>query len=314
MPSRTLWLAGAALDFDGAVVAWLRQRGWEVTTLDPLPRPRVIVPGLSRWLRRQAYSSRMRSAPPTTLVLPYLAGDSLLLAGLPGLRTLGVALGSDILQRRRQARSERLFQGAVARYDALWAVSDQLGDALTALGRSPTWISAVGVDVSALCGDPGAPRRPSLVFSARREGDHYRHELVRAAARGASWHLVEAGDFTQRAMFEEFLKAEVVVSVPVSDGAPATLMEAMCLGAHVVASGGRTVRDWIGRFGGTYGEPQDPAELRALVDSAIASSRRETAETRRTRARAARAAFARDDLLSPLERWLGTAHHAKELP
>jgi hypothetical protein len=314
MHCRTLWLAGAALDFDGAVVAWLRQRGWEVTTVDPLPRPGFIVPGLSRWLRRHAYSSRMRSGPPATVVLPYLAGDSLLLAGLPGLRTLGVALGSDVLQRRRQGRSERLFRGAIARYDAVWAVSDQLGDALTALGRSPTWISAVGVDVSALRGDPGAPRRPSLVFSARREGDHYRHDLVRAAAREASWHVVEAADFTQRRMFEELVEAEVVVSVPVSDGAPATLMEAMCLGAHVVASGGRTVREWIERFGGTYGEPQNPADLRALVDSGIAGSRRETAEIRRTRARAARAAFARDDLLLPLERWLGTAHHAKERP
>jgi glycosyltransferase involved in cell wall biosynthesis len=109
-------------------------------------------------------------------------------------------------------------------------------------------------------------------------------------------------------MFEEFLKAEVVVSVPVCDGAPATLMEAFCMGTHVVASGGRTVRDWIARFGGTYGDPRDAAELRALVDRGIAGSRRETADARRARAQEARAAFSRDDLLSPLEQWLATGH------
>jgi glycosyltransferase involved in cell wall biosynthesis len=105
-------------------------------------------------------------------------------------------------------------------------------------------------------------------------------------------------------MISEYVRAHVVVSLPETDGAPATVMEALCMGAHVVASGGPTVRQWVADFGGTYGEPADAEEAHALLVGGLEAAAREGREMRRARAQRARAAFSRDTLLEPLRLWI----------
>jgi hypothetical protein len=239
-------------------------------------------------------------------VLPYLAGDSLLLAGASGLRTLGIAVGSDVFGRRRDGRVERLFRQALGALTAVWAVSDDLAAELERCGRTPDWVAPVGVDVAAL------PPVPSCVLetrgrllSARREAPIYRRSMIREAARGLpGLTLVEAADWSRGRLLAEMQEADVVMSFPATDGAPATVMEALSVGSHVVASGGGTVRDWLRRFGGSYGEPGRADEARTLIEEARARALRETAEERRARAEAARQAFDRNLLLQPLLRFV----------
>jgi hypothetical protein len=240
------------------------------------------------------------------LVLPYLAGDSELLAGTPGARTLGVALGSDLLRRRPHPRRDRSLRRALARYTALWAVSAELAETLARRGRRPDWVASVGVDLDLLPAGTEAFRRGRLV-SPRRQGPVYRHDLIRTTVSGTpELTLVEADDWPRPRLLREMAEAELVISLAETDGAPATIMEALCLGTHVVASGGSTVRGWLEEFGGTYGEPNDAEAARQLLAAARARASRESSEDRARRAAAARQAFDRDLLLSPLEAWLRT--------
>jgi glycosyltransferase involved in cell wall biosynthesis len=101
-------------------------------------------------------------------------------------------------------------------------------------------------------------------------------------------------------MFHEYSRAQLVVSLPETDGAPATIMEALCMGTHVLASGGPTVRGWLERFGGTYGEPKGPLEAAELIRFALSASARETEKTRAIRSQRAREAFDRRVALQPL--------------
>jgi hypothetical protein len=120
MFTQVLWLSGAAPAFDAAVVEWLRLRGMTVHQLSPEP-PTLNVPYLRRLLRVAAYGRRLEEFAGVPLVLPYLAGDALLLAGARGRRTLGIAVGSDVHLRPRTSRHEKWFRRALARFDACGA-------------------------------------------------------------------------------------------------------------------------------------------------------------------------------------------------
>src|SRR5450432_329930 len=114
----TAWLSGAAPAFDEGVLEWLTSRGIDARALSPEPVSAPVIPLLTAHRRRAAYRKRLGEA--RTLVLPYLAGDSLLLSALPGKRTLGVAVGSDVLRRRRSFRHERVFRTALRGFSAVW--------------------------------------------------------------------------------------------------------------------------------------------------------------------------------------------------
>ena len=302
------WLTGAAPAFDRAVVGWLQSHGVEVRPRSGLPRPPLVLPFLSRVGRIRAYCRRLRcGCAPLVLVLPYLAGDGLrlLLAGLPGARTPGVALGSDVLRRRASLAAERAFRSALRRYDAIWCVSAALAHELSWCGWSADWVAPVGVDLEALPALDPARREPGRIFSARREGPVYRRDWVReAAASIPNSTLVQPQIWTELRMMDEYQRAHVVVSVPASDGAPATVEEALCCGAHVVGSGGATVRQWLDIYGGTYGEPDSAAGVSELIRRGMQSTEGETELTRAARAASARKAFSRDQCLRPLLAWV----------
>jgi hypothetical protein len=239
------------------------------------------------------------------VILPYVAGDALLLAGAVRAPTLGVLVGSDVLRRRRNGSPERAFRRALQRLTGVWAVSEQLAREIDLCGRSADWVAPVGVDIGSVPRAEGANRHLNLVLSARGEAPVYRRALIREAValiEGAS--LVEAERWTQERLFQEMTRSQVVVSFAETDGAPATLMEALCVGAHIVASGGPTVRAWIEAFGGTYGEPTEIAGACRLIRAGLESSQCETEDFRRLRAARASAAFQRDRVLQPLEDWL----------
>lgn len=300
------WLEGAAPAFDEAVVEWLRRQGFEVNPARVRPRPRLVVPLVTRTLRVAAYRRLFQRAAARPLIfLPYLAGDTLLLAGMANTRTIGVALGSDILRRVRTGRVENVFRNALRRLDAVWAVSDAIAEDLTACGRPPTWVAPVGVDLSELRSLAGPSVEEGRIFSARRAASVYRLDWIRrAVSEMPGSALIEASAWPRSRMFEEYLRAEVVVSMSETDGAPATIMEALCVGAHVVASGGATVRGWLERLGGTYGEPKSVHEVRSLIREGLGVARRESATRRQTRAAHAKEAFDRDRVLRPLKHWL----------
>jgi hypothetical protein len=300
-----VWLEGAAPAFDEAVLRWLRRSGLDAIRIGQQPKPPVTIPLLTRLLRVSSYARSIEAWPRTPLVLPYLAGDALLLAGVKDRPTLGVALGSDVWLRLRTRRHETLFRAAIARLDALWAVSEALADELATCGRIPDWVAPVGVAVETLPPVPtDAPDR-GRIFSARNDSPVYRQSLIRAAVgRHTEWVLVEPRGFSCSRMYAEMLRAEVVVSLPITDGAPATIMEALCLGAHVVASGGATVRDWIDRFGGTYGEPHTAGDVLRIIEKGIEATRRTSRSQRLERALRARERFSRDAVLQPLLTYL----------
>jgi hypothetical protein len=298
------WLGGAAPAFDEAVTVWLASRGHAIRIVRPLDPPPWVVPALTRWKRVREYR-RLLSGQVRCLILPYVAGDAVLLAGAVSPPTLGVLVGSDVLRRRRTGRHERAFRRALRRLTGVWAVSDQLAQEVDLCSRPADWVAPVGVDLASLPRAEAAGRQPGLVLSARTEAPVYRRTLVREAIpliQGAS--LVEAERWAQRRLFDEMTRSEVVVSLARTDGAPATLMEALCLGAHVVASGGPTVRAWIEALGGTYGEPTNAEDASRLIRAGLYASRAETEGVRRLRATQARAAFDRNRVLQPLERWL----------
>ncbi len=301
-PRDVAWLCGAAPAFDEAVCAWLTAQDVEVHCLEPLPRPRHRLPALTRLLRVRAYLRRAMAA--TDLVLPYLAGDSLLLAGARTQRTLGAALGSDVLRRPEGRRQELLLRRALLRVEGLWAVSPALSRELESLGRAPNWSAPVGVDLKRLPPIGTGQRERGRVFSARREAPDYRRSWIRTAASFPSPNVVEADAWPLERMLEEYQRAEIVVSLPSTDGAPATLMEALSCGAHVVASGGPTVRSWIEKFGGTYGEPRTPENARELIELGMRRAQAESLVEQRERATRARRTFDRDVTLRPLLAWL----------
>jgi hypothetical protein len=297
------WLCGAAPAFDTAACDWLSEQGVKLLRLQMMPRPRYYLPVLTRTLRVRSYLRRLE--PATHLVLPYLAGDCLLLSYAGRLRTLGAALGSDLLQPRLNARQERTLARAIARFDAIWAVSEALSAELVAFGRSADWHQPIGVDLKRLPPSDARQREKGRIFSARNDDPFYRRTWIRSAADGIPGaSVVEPHSWPLERMFEEFTTAEIVVSLPATDGAPATLMEALCCGSHVVASGGSTVREWIRRFGGTYGEPQTVDETRGLMELGMRRARAETPSQQRERALAGRQVFDRDVTLRPLLGWL----------
>jgi hypothetical protein len=193
-----------------------------------------------------------------------------------------------------------LFRSALREFDATWAVSEQLSGEMVKAGRQPDWIASVGVERRELPGLPQVGPEQRRLFSPRGAAPLYRATWIRDAVSGEAWTLVEADRFDRSRMFTEYQRAELVISIPETDGAPATVMEALCSGAHVLASGGPTVRGWLERFGGTYGEPSTIDDLRNLLRRSALISRRESVMDRQERATAAREHFDRDRTLAAL--------------
>jgi hypothetical protein len=193
-------------------------------------------------------------------------------------------------------------------------VSSVIATELARIGRPADIVTSVGVDIAEL---PSTVARstPGRILSARREAPVYRRPLVRAAAAAlAEIQLVESDRWPRAQLLMEMARAEVVVSAALTDGAPATVMEALCLGAHVVASGGHTVEGWLREVGGTYGEPTNAHEMRALLERGLARARAETLEQRAQRATRARELFDREKTVGPVLGWLerATMQNAKD--
>ena len=94
----------------------------------------------------------------------------------------------------------------------------------------------------------------------------------RAAELGLSDRLVMVPKVDHAEMADFYRMAELVVSVPISDGTPVTLLEALSAGRPVVASDLPSVREWLGDL--------DPASLVPVGDAAATARAIEAALNR----------------------------------
>jgi len=184
--------------------------------------------------------------------------------------------------------------------DLVTGDSDELVRAAVAAGARAerTHLVQFGVDTSRFSPGPDpAVLRSRLglvgrrvIFSPRSIAPQYRHDVVldavaslpadvclvmtrhlaresevaalqrRAADLGLSDRLIMVPKVAHGEMADIYRLAEVVVSVPASDGTPVTLLEALSTGRPVVASDLPSVREWLGDF--------DPASLVPVGDVA----------------------------------------------
>ena len=173
-------------------------------------------------------------------------------------------------------RSMWFSRSALRHADLLTVSAEHLGAAAVSLGAPPYRLRTIqfGVDTERFAPRPTDPHLQAhlgldgrrIVFSPRTLRPLYQHEtVVRAAARlpddvvllsgarrsdpahlaalrgladelGLGDRFVVVPDFTDEEIPALFALADVVVSVPSSDGLPQTVLEAMASGAPVVAS------------------------------------------------------------------------------
>ena len=211
--------------------------------------------------------------------------------------------GSDLLVTARDSRLRRaLARAALRAADLVTADSIELHDAVAALApRTPFHRFVFGPPARLL----QAPRTGGhLVVSTRRlDPDTRVGMVVRAFRRAAAsaggdaldWQLVVAGDGTTRedvqreaagdpritlvgnlsqaALYELLGRASVFVSIPVSDGTSASLLEAMAMGVLPVVNDLPANREWVDIDSGVIAE-RDPDEA-GLADAIADAMRRE---------------------------------------
>jgi glycosyltransferase involved in cell wall biosynthesis len=178
--------------------------------------------------------------------------------------------------------------------------SDQLVQAGVAAGARPerSHLVQFGVDTARFCAgpDPAALRARlglvgrRVIFSPRNIAPLYRQDVVvdalaslpadvcvvmtrhlaneseveairhRAAALGLSDRIVIVPTVAHDEMADMYRLADVVVSVPYTDGTPVTILEALAAGRPVVATDLSSVREWLGDL--------DPGSLVPVGDAA----------------------------------------------
>jgi glycosyltransferase involved in cell wall biosynthesis len=201
---------------------------------------------------------------------------------------------------------------ALAGAAVVTADSRDLADAAVAAGarRDRTLLVQFGVDTARFVPGPPDPglrarlglRPGRLVFSPRTLMDLYRHDVVlRAmaqlpadvllllsarhqdpATRARLDGLIDELDLQDRVTIAESIPheemaavlrlADIVLSIPETDGTPVTILEALAVGRPVVASDVPSVREWLGDL--------DPGRLVPVGDvAATAAALRHVLET-----------------------------------
>lgn len=196
--------------------------------------------------------------------------------------------GSDVYVTPRSSLRARLWSRAALRSANLVTVpSDSMRDAVSRMGARPDRIATVPFGVDTRIFSPGPPDSQlverlrvdgrKLVFSPRGIRRLYRHETVmdavaslddvvvvmsarnaeapylaelraRAERAGIAKRMRIIEDIPEGELVSLYRMADVVVSVPDSDGFPSTVLEAMACGAPVVASDVPAVRSVLERF------------------------------------------------------------------
>ncbi|HEX2222481.1 MAG TPA: glycosyltransferase [Candidatus Limnocylindria bacterium] len=219
--------------------------------------------------------------------------------------------GSDVFVTPRSSLRARLWGRATLRgADLVTVLTEQMRDAVTRMGARPRRIATVrfGVDTRRFSPGPADPElverlglggRP-LLFSPRAARPLYRHDTVldavaglddavvvmsgrnadpdylaevraRAARAGVGERLRIIDDIPEPELLALYRTADVVVSVPESDGFPSTVLEAMACGAPVVASDVPAVRSVLERFAPELIVPAgDASALAAALRRALA--------------------------------------------
>ncbi len=233
--------------------------------------------------------------------------------------------GSDVLRlEERSWWARRLMPRVLARAAAIHSVSEQMTAELVRLGADPAVIQTFqyGIDVGFYSFAP-APRRGVVVISTRGLGAFYRIETVvralphllaaapdarleltgadqaEAARLGAVAGVLEVADrvaflgrVTDEELAERLRQAAVWVSIPPSDGAPLSLLEAMAAGALPVTADIPSMREWIAEGRGVLVGDVSPEGLaaglarglRLAAEGACAEPNRRLVEERGDRA------------------------------
>ncbi len=185
--------------------------------------------------------------------------------------------GTDIMGlSARPLRVRLLMRVAVRKADRIHAVSRQMTREIAALGAASDRITTFqyGIELSVLDFEPG-PRRSEQILSSRGLREFYRGETViramplvlerRPAARlivtkddgpleqlrtlAAELGVANAVTFLGRVPRDELpaimRSSSVWVSIPPSDGAPLSLLEAMAAGLLPVVSDIETMHEWL---------------------------------------------------------------------
>lgn len=270
----------------------------------------------------------LRAIQPDVLHAHQVTGAGWLGAGSGFRPFLVTSWGSDLLvSARRSPTQRRLARLVLHRADYVTCVSQPLAEAARALGVDATRVEVVhwGVDTEVFQPVAASRQQAPLVLSIRAVRPIYNPLVIAQAipavlaqrpdarfvirtysvdagllaeferivtAAGASSAVEYVGDLPDdNAIAELYRQAEVVVSVPSSDGTPQSVLEAMACGAAPVVSDLPSLQDWL-RPGveGLFVPVGDAAALteailRLLDDGALRSSI-QAAAVRRVQAQA----------------------------
>jgi len=104
-----------------------------------------------------------------------------------------------------------------------------------------------------------------IVLMTRHGADPAEVEAIqrRAAARGVADRIRIVAPIANQGMAEAYRLADVVVSVPSSDGTPVTVLEALAVGRPVVASDLPSLREWLADLDPDSLAPVDDVEATA---------------------------------------------------
>jgi L-malate glycosyltransferase len=209
--------------------------------------------------------------------------------------------GSDIMRLdQRPWLVRRLMRRAIAKASRIHAVSRQMAAALVSQGADEALIETFqyGVDLSGFAFAPGRGRSETVVWSrglrefyrletmlrawpaVLRLRPHARLVVTQSDASLERWQALAAelgvagsvafiGRVSHDELAETLRRAAVWVSIPPSDGAPLSLLEAMASGALPVVSDLASVREWLSDDRAVFVRVIDAEHVAAAVVSGL---------------------------------------------
>jgi L-malate glycosyltransferase len=265
-------------------------------------RGRLKIPGMGVLARLWRLRRALRSQPFDVLDIMPVTPDGVLAAWLWQGPLVLDFWGSDILRlETRPWWIRRLMPGAIAKADRIHSVSSHMTRVLVEMGAHEDRIETFqyGIDLSlfslAAMPEPSErvlctrglqafyrvetvikamPRvlqvRPSACLVVTRTNGPLDELKALAAAEGVSAQILFVGQLTREALAEELRRSAAWVSIPPTDGAPLSLLEAMASGPVPIVSDLATVREWLDENRAIFVQQIDPAGVADAIVKGLA--------------------------------------------